>query len=126
MFISFHIEQETNNIDQYIMSLLFLFQNNRIHAFVPGNIIQNHEHKLSDGNICKISNFSVKEYKPEEKFRCINSEKQIILTTYSKVEKIEQDDMLIAKNIFDFYDLCDLAEIANENLYLTGMSFIPM
>lgn len=92
-----------------------------MHAFVPGNIVDNHEDKLSEGNICKISNFSVKEYKPDEKFRCINNDRKIILTTYSKVHKLDQDHTLIAKNVFDFYDLCDLSDIANDNLYLTGM-----
>lgn len=103
------------------MIVIDLFQNIRMHAFVPGNIIENHEDKLCEGNICKITNFSVKQYKAEEKFRCINSDKQIILTTYSKVEKIYPDDMVIPKNMFDFYDLCDLSDIANDNLYLTGM-----
>ncbi|KAK1385260.1 hypothetical protein POM88_022995 [Heracleum sosnowskyi] len=104
------------------LNLLLLDDKNiRMHAFVPGNIIENHEDKFSEGNICKISNFSVKQYKPDEKFRSINSDKQIILTTYSKVEKIYPDDMLIPKNMFDFYDLCDLSDITNDNLYLTDV-----
>lgn len=53
----------------------------RMHAFVPGNVIDKHEDKLVEGNICSISNFTVKEYKPDEKFRCINSDKQFIFTT---------------------------------------------
>lgn len=44
-----------------------------MHAFVPGNIIEKHEDKLQEGNICSISNFSVKDYKSEDKFRCVNS-----------------------------------------------------
>lgn len=91
-----------------------------MHAFVPGNIIEKHEDKLQEGNICSISNFSVKDYKSEDKFRCVNSEKQIIFTNYTEVRRFEDNDMLIAKNIFDFYDLGDLSEIANVNVYLTG------
>lgn len=93
----------------------------RMHAFVPGNVIDKHEEKLVEGNICSISNFTVKEYKPDEKFRCINSDKQIIFTTYTQVQKIDEDDLLIAKNIFDFYDLGDLSLIANENTHLTDV-----
>lgn len=92
-----------------------------MHAFVPGNIIEKHEDKLLEGNICNITNFFVKDYKMEDKFRCINNDRQIMLTTYSKVVKFDEDDLLIPKNMFDFYDLCDLSDIANENVYLTGM-----
>lgn len=91
-----------------------------MHAFVPGNIIDKHEDKLKEGNICFISNFSVKEYKVDEKFRCVNNDKQIILTTYTDVRKSPKDDILIANNMFDFYDLSELSEIANQNVYLTG------
>lgn len=93
----------------------------RIHAFVPGNIIDNHEDKLLEGNICSISNFSVKDYKSDEKFRCINSDKQIMFTTYTEVKKFDEDDSLIANNIFDFYDLADLSLIANDNTHLTDV-----
>ncbi|KAK1396630.1 hypothetical protein POM88_006493 [Heracleum sosnowskyi] len=104
------------------LNLLFLDnQDTRIHGFVPGNIIDKHEIKLLEGNICSISNFSVKDYKTEEKFRCINSDKQIIFTTYTDVKTFHEDDVLIAKNIFDFYDLGDLSDIANQNVFLTDV-----
>ena len=52
-----------------------------MHAFVPGKIFEEQETKLKDGNICIISNFTIKEYDTSEKFRCVNHDKQIILTT---------------------------------------------
>lgn len=91
-----------------------------MHAFVSGNIIDKHEDKLKEGNICFISNFYVKDYKLDDKFRCVNNEKQIIFTPYTEVQKSPKEDMLIANNMFDFYDLSDLSEIANQNIYLTG------
>lgn len=91
-----------------------------MHAFVPGNVIDKHEYKLREGNICAISNFAVKDYRPEDKFRCVNSEQQIIFTNFTEVRKFDEDDLLIAKNMFDFFDLSDLCNIANDNLYLTG------
>lgn len=97
-----------------------LFQHDRIHAFVPGNVIDKHENGLNEGNIYAIANFSVKEYRFDEKFRCINSEKQIIFTAYTEVYKVDADESLIPNNMFDFYDLSDLSDIANQNKYLTG------
>ncbi|KAL1818393.1 hypothetical protein ACET3Z_013262 [Daucus carota] len=61
--------------------LLLDDKNFRMHAFVPGKIFEEQETKLKDGNICIISNFTIKEYDTSEKFRCVNHDKQIILTT---------------------------------------------
>lgn len=97
-----------------------------MHAFVPGNIIDNHEDKLIEGIVCSISNFAIKDYKVEDKFRVVNSEKQIIFTSYTEVKKFDEDDLLIAKNMFDFYDIGDLSTIANDNLYLTGKSIFTL
>lgn len=98
-----------------------------MHAFVPGNVIDKHENKLKEGNICYISNISVKDYKIDEKFRCINSDRQIIFTMYIEVVKSDRDAALIANNMFDFYDLSDLSGIGNQNVYLTGQFciFLP-
>lgn len=109
----------------YFMNKLYtetkvIFQSDRIHAFIPGNLIENHEEKLHEGNICTIANFSVKDYRTDEKFRCVNGERQIVFTSYTQVHKVDVDDKLIPKNMFDFYDLSDLMDIANENVFLTG------
>lgn len=77
--------------------LYYYKQNTRIHAFVPRNIIGSHEDKFLEGNVCKISNFFVKEYKPDDRFRCFNTDRQRILTTYLKVGKMYHDDTLIPK-----------------------------
>ena len=91
-----------------------------MHAFVPGKVLQNNETKLIDGNVCVISNFTIKNYENSEKFRVVNHDKQIILTTYTHIEKEEKDDGFIQKNMFDFYDLGQLDEIADQNIFLTG------
>lgn len=95
-------------------------QNFRIHAFVPGKIVEEHESKLRDGNICIISNFTIKEYEASEKFRCVNHDKQIIFTNYTVIQKVEVDDGLIQRNMFDFYELSQLDEISDKNISLTG------
>lgn len=92
------------------------------HAFVPGNISEQTEKVIKVGSIYLIYNFSVKEYKPDEKFRCIHNDQQITFTNFTKIEIIEKDDKLIPEHMFDFYDLGDLKEVADRNIYLTGMS----
>ncbi|KAL1808436.1 hypothetical protein ACET3Z_025426 [Daucus carota] len=101
--------------------LLLDDKNFRMHAFVPGKIFEEQETKLKDGNICIFSNFTIKEYDSSEKFRCVNHDKQIILTNYTQIEKIDKEDGLIQKNMFDFYDLNQLETIADNNLYLTDV-----
>lgn len=95
-------------------------QNYRLHAFVPIAQADEMEKKLKLGKNYKIYNFIVKNYKHDEKFRCIHSEKQIMLTNHTKVAEVIESDDLIPNNIFDFYDLDDLKPIANQNTYLTG------
>lgn len=94
-------------------------QNDRIHAFVPGNLADKNEYDLIVGKIYIIFNFTVKDYRPEEKFRVIQNNKQIIFISYTKVKEINDNDTLIEENMFDFFDLSNLKEIANKNVYLT-------
>ncbi|KAL1824011.1 hypothetical protein ACET3Z_010789 [Daucus carota] len=101
--------------------LLLDNKNDRMHAFAPGNVIDKHEEKFTVGNICTIANFIVKEYKTDEKFRCINRSTQIILTEYTDVTKKKHEDKLIAQNMFDFYDLSGLNDLANKNVFLTDV-----
>ena len=91
-----------------------------MHAFVPGKVVENNETKLIDGNVCIISNFTIKDYENNEKFRVVNHNKQIILTTYTHIEKVEVDDGFIQKNMFNFYDLGQLDDISDKNVFLTG------
>ncbi|WOG82390.1 hypothetical protein DCAR_0101554 [Daucus carota subsp. sativus] len=96
-------------------------KNFRMHAFVPGKVFEEQETKLKDGNICIISNFTIKEYDTSKKFRCVNHDKQIILTNFTQIEKVDLEDGLVQRNMFDFYDLIQLENIADQNLYLTDV-----
>lgn len=93
-----------------------------MHAFVAGNLADDMEKNVEVGNVYCISDFTVNEYKADEKFRCIYSDKQIAFTNSTKV-KLMENDKLIADNMFDFYDLGDLKEIADKNVYLTGIIY---
>lgn len=94
-----------------------------MHAFVPTAQSDEMEKVIKLGKIFKIYNFTVKNYRSDEKFRCIQSDKQIMFTNYTKVEELIESDHLIANNAFDFYDFDDLKPIANINTFLPGTFF---
>lgn len=76
-------------------------QNYRMHAFVLGSISDEKLEEIVIGRIYIISNFTVKEYRPADKFRCIRADKQIIFTAYTKIEEIAENQTLIQENVFD-------------------------
>ncbi|KAL1815488.1 hypothetical protein ACET3Z_018062 [Daucus carota] len=99
--------------------LLLDSQSCRLPGFVPALVAQKYENKIVVGNIHVLSNFFVKDYKPDEKFRCVCCEKQIYFINFTEVEVIPDDDTMIPRNVFDFADLGDLIDIADDNTYLT-------
>ncbi|WOH00685.1 hypothetical protein DCAR_0520058 [Daucus carota subsp. sativus] len=103
--------------------LLLDTQNCRLPGFVPALIAQKYERKIVVGNIYALSNFTVKDYKPDDKFRCVCCEKQIYFTNFTEVEAIAEDGVMIAHDMFDFSDLGDLIDIADDNTYLTAEEF---
>lgn len=96
-------------------------QNCRLHAFVPADLAHQKEQEINVGKIYIISNFTVKEYKPYERIRCIRSDEQIFFTSYTNVEEVNENETLIQENDFDFFDLADLEEVGKHNVYLTGI-----
>lgn len=92
----------------------------RIHAFVPGNIANDVEPKLVVGNLYLFKNFTVKEYKPEDKFRCITKDLQIIFSNDTKIVDLEETDVFIEQVVFDFFELSDLKQLAKQTTYLAG------
>ncbi|KAK1375639.1 hypothetical protein POM88_031832 [Heracleum sosnowskyi] len=81
--------------------------------------------EVDDDNVpLKMLKFVKKEkdYKAGDRFRCIDSNRQIILTNFTEIEEIHANDSLIPHNVFDFYDLNDLKVIANKNIYLPGVT----
>ncbi|KAL1826291.1 hypothetical protein ACET3Z_004703 [Daucus carota] len=101
--------------------LLIDSQNCRLPGFVPALVAQKYERKIVVGNIYALSNFTVKDYKPDDKFRCVCCEKQIYFSNFTEVEPIAEDGVMIAHDMFDFSDLGDLIDIADDNTYLTDV-----
>lgn len=104
----------------FVLYANIFLQNTRMHAYVPESFVGDKDEDINVGNIYIISNFTVKEYKPYERFRVIHSDKQIIFTTYTKVKEAGNNETLIQENEFDFYDFGDLDELGKQNVYLTG------
>ncbi|KAK1354041.1 hypothetical protein POM88_047297 [Heracleum sosnowskyi] len=98
--------------------LLLDDKGNRIHGFVPGNIAEEFLKNLGLGMVHIISNFQVKNYKTDEKYKCINYDRQVIFTHHTNIEQLTEDDPCIDTNAFDFYDLADLKDLANLNIFL--------
>ncbi|KAK1374954.1 hypothetical protein POM88_031147 [Heracleum sosnowskyi] len=90
----------------------------RIHAFVPGNAADVLEKALEVVKIYLFKNFTVKEYKDEDKFRCILKDIQITFSHETKISDLEESDVFIEKVGFDFYDIGDLEELSKQTTYL--------
>lgn len=97
-------------------------QNDTIHAFVPGFCSDQLEQKLAVGNVVSITNFTVQQYKVDDKFRPLRNDQQLVFSTETRIKQIEDPANQIEDNFFDFYDLSELKEMSKQNTYLAGIS----
>lgn len=67
-----------------------------------------------------IKNFQVKDYTDLDKFRPVQMDKQIVFTADTKVKDVEESEIFIPRNSFDFFDFGDLMPMAKQSLYLAG------
>lgn len=58
------------------------------------------------GKIYLFTNFTVKEYQEEDKFRCVLNNVKIIFSNETKMCEV-----CIERPIFDFYDIGDLKQL---------------
>ncbi|KAK1402266.1 hypothetical protein POM88_001871 [Heracleum sosnowskyi] len=79
------------------------------------------EPALEIGKIYLFENFTVKEYREEDKFRCIMKEIQIIFSSETKVSDLDESEVCIDRAGFDFYDIADLKELTKQTTYLTDV-----
>ncbi|WOG81889.1 hypothetical protein DCAR_0101045 [Daucus carota subsp. sativus] len=66
-------------------------------------------------NILLLDN---KDYKKTDKFRVVRRDNQLIFTTDTKIQQIEETAAQIATEIFDFYDLSELKNYMTETTYV--------
>lgn len=94
----------------------------RMQGFVPNFLMEKLLKMFIVGKMYTIANFQVKEYTKLDKWRCVNTDKQIMFTNNTRAKEIDDREYFIPKNSFDFYDLGDVKNFANQSTYLEGMS----
>lgn len=47
-------------------------------------------------------------------------DKQLIFSKHTDVRELDEHELMIDINGFDFFDLYELGSLANQNVYLTG------
>lgn len=95
----------------------------KIHAFIPVKHADQHEMDLRCGKICIIQNFFVQDYKPEDKFRPVHMDHQLIFSNHTRIKVLEDHTEFFPDDSFDFYDHSEHKDLANKTSYLLGKSF---
>ncbi|KAK1398583.1 hypothetical protein POM88_008446 [Heracleum sosnowskyi] len=98
--------------------LLLDAKNCRMQVYVPASMADRMARMIEVGKIYIIKNFQVKEYKDQDKFRPVQIDRQITFITNTKVKEIEETDVFIHKNMFDFYAFEDLKGMAKQYHHL--------
>ncbi|KAK1405180.1 hypothetical protein POM88_004785 [Heracleum sosnowskyi] len=93
----------------------------RIHAFIPTACADQHERKLRVGKVYNITNFTVQQYRAEEKYRCLRNDKQLIFSKDTKIEDTEDKANQIQQDAFDFYDHSELMALTKQTTYLADV-----
>ena len=75
------------------------------------------------GKIYLLENFTVKDYKSDEKFRCLRKDIQIVFGEETRITQLQEEDISIEKTWFDFYDLAEIKPLSVQTTYLTGEIF---
>lgn len=89
-------------------------------AFVPASMSQRMTRLIEVGKLYLLKNFEVKEYLDKDKFRPVKIDRQIIFTIDTKVKEIDDSEIFIPNNMFDFYDFGDLFNMSKQFHYLVG------
>lgn len=79
-----------------------------------------YEGYLIEGQIYKLSNFSVKYYNGDETIRAIRTDKHIYFTNDIHLIKDSEDGLKIECQCFDLFCLEDVHNTKNDNRYLIG------
>lgn len=79
------------------------------------------EKDLIEGDIYKLSNFVVKEYRGDELNRCVRNDKHIFFADFTKLEKDPSPALIIPEFSFDLWDLSDLERMVSDKRFLVGM-----
>ncbi|KAK1380381.1 hypothetical protein POM88_027125 [Heracleum sosnowskyi] len=56
-----------------------------------------------------------------DKWRCVNKDRQILFTNNTKEKQIDESEYFIPNNHFDFFEMEELTKLAKQNVYLADV-----
>ena len=62
----------------------------------------------------------MKDYTEKDKFKVAQMDRKIVFTTETKVKELQETEIFIPNNNFDFFDFSDLKKKAGQLTYPTG------
>lgn len=90
-------------------------------VFVPPAMADRMARLIRVGKMYIIKKFQVKDYTAKDKFRPVQMDTQIVFITDTKVKEIDENDIFIPKNMFDFYQFEDLPKMAKQVVHLVDI-----
>ncbi|KAK1347229.1 hypothetical protein POM88_055052 [Heracleum sosnowskyi] len=85
----------------------------RMHGWIKSSLLQNFDNQFVDGENYEICNFAVAPY--TEKYKCFESDTQIVLTNVTVVTPLEEKYSFIPDNIFHFTNLKHFVDATEED-----------
>ena len=79
--------------------------------------------EIKEGEIYVISNFKVKDYLGDEKYRVVRSKKHIFFTPHTLFKKATDVGLPIELYAFDLFHYDAIEKLADDNRFLIGNTF---
>ena len=98
-----------------------VIQDDRIHAFANSKYCDELLKDITEGEVYVISNFKVKDYLGDEKYRAVRNNKHIFFTPHTQFNKCTDTGLQIEKYAFDLFHLDEIDKLADDNRFLIGM-----
>lgn len=75
---------------------------------------------MKEGQVYEISNFKVKDYLGDEKYRSVRNKKHLFFTPHTQFKEIETVGVKIEKYAFDLFHYDEIDKLADDNRFLIG------
>ncbi|KAK1353477.1 hypothetical protein POM88_051842 [Heracleum sosnowskyi] len=101
--------------------LLLDAKNVRMVGYVPEWQSEKMQKLFTVGKMYTVTNFQVKQYNANDKWRCVNNDRQILFTNNTKAKQIDESEYFIPNNHFNFFEMEELTKLAKQNVYLADV-----
>ncbi|XP_017227888.1 uncharacterized protein LOC108192535 [Daucus carota subsp. sativus] len=101
--------------------LLIDDSNSRIHAFANSKYCDDLLKEIKEGQIYTISNFKVKDYLGDEKFRAVRNKRHIFFTPHTRFKECSGLGLQIENYAFDLFHFDEIEKLADDNRFLIDM-----